>query len=105
MTANDCCNTLANGETEDYTLTLSQVANCRWIGRVSTNWHDANNWSCGVIPDATKSVMIPSGTPFNCEIISADVTINRIWIQPGATITVDNPRKLLMNGRNATVTW
>ena len=72
---------------------------------MSTDWHDPANWSCGIVPDNTKSVMIPSGTPFNCEVFTADATIDRIWIQPGAIITVKTPRKLTMNGTNITLTW
>ena len=64
ITAADCCTTLSNGETEDYTISFNQVLNCRWIGRVSTDWHNPANWSCGIVPDNTKSVMIPPGTPF-----------------------------------------
>lgn len=105
ITANDCCKTLTNGETEDYTISFNQVLNCRWIGRVSTDWHNPVNWSCGIIPDNTKSVMIPAGTPFNCEVLNANASVDRIWIQPGATITVKPGRTLNINGTNATFTW
>ena len=105
ITADDCCKTLANGETEDYTISFNQVLNCRWIGRISSDWHNPLNWSCGIVPDGTKSVMIPAGTAFNCQVTNADAVINRLWIQPGATITVASNRKLTMNGSNATFTW
>ena len=105
ITANDCCKTLTNGETEDYTISFNQVLNCRWIGRVSTDWQNPANWSCGIVPDNTKSVMIPAGTPFSCEVISVDATVDRLWIQSGATITVKLGRKLNMNGTYATITW
>ncbi|MEO6453603.1 MAG: Ig-like domain-containing protein [Ginsengibacter sp.] len=105
ITANDCCSILSNGEIEDYTLTFNQAANCRWIGRVSADWNNPLNWSCGIVPDATKSVMIPAGTLFNSTLTGANATIDRLWIQPGATIIVNTPWNLNINGTNTIITW
>lgn len=104
ITLNDACATFSNGETEDYTISFNPVLNCRWIGRVSTDWQNAVNWSCGIVPDLTKSVLIPNGTPFGPAIISSDVTIDRLWIQPGASITVNTGRHLNVIGTWVTQT-
>ena len=105
ITANDYCKTFTNGETEDYTISFNQVLNCRWIGRISTDWNNPANWSCGVLPDATKSVMIPAGTPFSPAIKTNDVTVDRLWILPGATLTVNTGRRINVNGNNLLSTW
>ena len=105
MTASDYCKTFTNGETEDYTINFNQVMNCRWIGRVSSDWSNAGNWSCGVVPDVSNSVLIPPGTLFSPGIISSDVTVDRLWIMPGAILTVNTPRKITVNGTNLLMTW
>lgn len=105
MTVNDYCKTFSNGETEDYTINLNPVLNCRWIGRVSTDWNNPGNWSCGVVPDSTKSVMIAAGTPFAPAIITNDVAIDRLWIVPSATLTVNSGRRINVNGSNVLKVW
>ena len=105
ITAGDYCKSFTNGETEDYTISFNQVVNCRWIGRVSTDWNNPGNWSCGIVPDATYSVLIPPGTTFSPTIISNDATVDRLWIMPGATLTVNTPRKINVNGANLLMTW
>lgn len=35
----------------------------QWTGMVSSNWHQASNWSLQQIPDSSQSIYIKSGTP------------------------------------------
>ena len=105
ITPADACKLLTNGETEDYTISFNPVLNCRWVGRVSTDWQNPLNWSCGIVPDITKSVMIPAGTPFSPMVISTDVNIDRLWIQPGATVTISAGRHLNVKGTSFLSTW
>ena len=105
ITANDYCKTFTNGETEDYTISFSQVLNCRWIGRVCTDWNNPANWSCGIVPDVSKSVLIPAGTAFSPAIINSDVTVDRLWIMPGASLTVNTGRTINVNGTNLLSVW
>ncbi len=66
---------------------------------------DPANWSCGMVPDATKRLIIPAGTPFNCTLSGSDAVIDRIWLQPGAILNINNPGKLQVSGTNLTPTW
>lgn len=95
MNPGDACTHYANGETEDYRVTISPYS-CpvnTWTGAFSNTWENALNWSCNEIPGVNSCVAINSGTP----IISSNVTIYSINVNSGATLTV-NP------GFNLTVT-
>jgi FG-GAP-like repeat/IPT/TIG domain len=56
----------------------------RWSGAISTDWSNPANWSCGAVPDANTDVVINSGTV----VISSNVTIRSLKINPGASLTV-----------------
>jgi len=82
----------ANNETTDLThYDLFVVTPGTWTGNVSTSWTNAANWSGFAIPDATISVTIPSGTPYQ-PTISSGISIGLaycydITIQAGAVLT------------------
>ena len=58
-----------------------------WTGAVNTNWSNAGNWSCGVIPLSTSDVQINNGL-VNYPIVSSNVTIKSLLVKPGASVTV-----------------
>jgi hypothetical protein len=60
-----------------------------WIGTAGPEWNIPANWSCGVIPDATMSVIIPPGLT-NYPTVPAGVVAEcfDIEIATGATFTV-----------------
>lgn len=63
-----------------------------WTGTVSTNWENAENWSCGILPDANTDVAIPGGniilsTNASCRSLAASNGAT-ITIQPGVTLTI-----------------
>ncbi len=60
-----------------------------WTGATSTSWTTASNWTNATVPDALAAVTIPSGTPFQ-PTISSSVTIKKIKINSGATLTNNN---------------
>ena len=64
--------------------TVLKIANS-WIGSVSNAWENASNWSCGTIPNSNTDVIIDAGASI---LISSNVTINTINIQPKASVTV-----------------
>lgn len=41
------------------TGTISIISDFLWTGAGGTDWNNAGNWSCGLIPDQTNSVQIP----------------------------------------------
>ncbi len=58
-----------------------------WTGIVSSDWHDADNWDSGAVPDATTNVSIPAGTPNAPVIAGADAYCNDLLIGAGAVLT------------------
>src|SRR5690554_2997468 len=57
-----------------------------WTGLGATvNWSDAGNWYGGYA--AGKSVIIPSNSLGNYPVISSDVEVNNLTINPGAALT------------------
>ena len=77
------------------------VPNNTWTGATSNAWALATNWSGGVIPDAITTVTIPSGTT-NAPTISTAVSVKKITIASGATLTLNNTLSisdsLIVNG-------
>ena len=60
-----------------------------WTGNVSTDWTDGGNWSCGIVPNSTNKVIIPSGTSFP-PIISNGISVScrSLTLMPGVVVTV-----------------
>lgn len=57
-----------------------------WIGVVSSQWEDPNNWFSTSVPNASTDVNIPT-TPNN-PVIRSNVEINSLSIESGASLTV-----------------
>ncbi len=91
----DACTHYPNGETEDYKVTIVpySCAVNTWTGAVSNAWENPLNWSCGELPGIHSNVVINSGTP----VISSNVTIYSLDLNPTATLTVST-------GFNLTIT-
>jgi predicted outer membrane repeat protein len=56
-----------------------------WLG-LSTDWHDRNNWSAGVVPNGCSQVIIPSGLA-NMPNINTDARCHSI--QVAGTVNVE----------------
>ena len=75
---------------------IMHYASGSWIGSVSNNWNDPNNW-CGGVPDSTTNVVImPSN---NAPIItSTNASVNNITVQNGATLSITTGNNLSVAG-------
>lgn len=61
----------------------------RWVGTSNNLWSDAGNWSCGTVPQGDIEVEIDRNV-----MIDIDVTIGKIVLKPGGTVTVAAGKKL-----------
>lgn len=55
-----------------------------WVGTISNSWENPANWSCNVVPDTYTNVVVHSGSI----VISSNVTIRTLQINPAASVTV-----------------
>ncbi|MCX6270054.1 MAG: M6 family metalloprotease domain-containing protein [Bacteroidetes bacterium] len=58
-----------------------------WLGTVSSDWFNSNNW-CGSVPTATSDVVIPSGTPYSPAINASGAVCRNIIIDNSATLSM-----------------
>jgi hypothetical protein len=60
-----------------------------WIGTVSTDWHNATNWSPAIVPTIDDDVIVPFGTPFKPAIaVGATGSCKTITVEQAAKINV-----------------
>jgi hypothetical protein len=92
----DACIKYVNGETEEYNIIVEPYSTCptnTWTGLGgNNNWDNAANWSCQQIPGVHSNVVINSGTV----VISSNVTIYSLNVNPSATVTVEPPFDLVV---------
>ncbi len=62
---------------------------CQWTGAVNTDWNNAGNWSCAIVPGSVDTAIIPnvSTSSGNNPVISTAQTINTVTIQNGGILT------------------
>ena len=80
----DSCG-ISTGQIEDYTLKITPINT--WTGTTSSDWSVASNWSLGSVPDANSVIVIPKTV--NNSVVNASVTINKMTIHSGASLTVN----------------
>ncbi len=79
---------------DNLNIPTAQACQNTWTGATSTNWFDASNWSCGVVPTAADNVVIPNVTsttnrfPLINAALSTTATVNDIVINAGASVTI-----------------
>ena len=66
-----------------------------WIGDISEDWTDPDNWSEGV-PGIDHDVIISAGTYE--PVINTDVTINKITVETGVNIIITSAGSLTVTG-------
>ncbi|NUY81875.1 hypothetical protein HUK80_13305 [Flavobacterium sp. MAH-1] len=76
-------------------IAITVNSNSTWTGAVSSQWHNAANWSCGEVPQSYTDVLIPSTA--NQPIITADAFAKTVTLQSGTLLT-------LLSGNDFTVT-
>ena len=89
--------TLASANIDgDWNLQAYLVEAGSWIGVVSSQWENPNNWFSTSVPTASTDVNIPT-TP-NDPNIQSNVEINSLIIESGASLTVLPDVGLTVNG-------
>ncbi len=79
---------------DNFNIPTAQACQNTWTGATSTNWFDATNWSCGVVPAAIDDVVIPnvSSASNNFPVIDAGLSttanVHDLTINVGASVTV-----------------
>lgn len=70
------------------TSPFSIISGRTWSGNISSDWNDADNWSCNLLPDITTPIQIPD-VP-NKPILGAGGTgsVNNLTIDPGSSLTI-----------------
>ena len=71
----------------------------KWTGAVSSDWHDANNWNNGRVPDTSTHVIIPGGTAHACVISNADAKAASVQGVSAGSLSIINNRKLWISAR------
>lgn len=61
-----------------------------WTGAISNDWNVAGNWTCGAIPSATVSAVIPASLSVYPTLSLASGTTKDITVASGASVTVTN---------------
>jgi hypothetical protein len=72
-----------------------------WIGAVSSDWNDGNNWSKGSVPLVVEDVVVtqyPSNQPHVSVPASSPVVTGDVAIRVGASLTVDAGKALTVDG-------
>lgn len=70
-----------------YALETLPANTTEWTGAVSNDWFNAANWCCGQVPGSTSKVVINNGKP-NYPLVTADITIYSLRVNPGAFFNV-----------------
>ncbi|RYE22683.1 MAG: T9SS type A sorting domain-containing protein, partial [Sphingobacteriales bacterium] len=75
-----------------YTTNMSIVGPGKWTGTVSTQWYEAGNWLCGIIPSATADVRLDAGAAHYPVIDTGSVTVHNLTVANGASVKVEHAR-------------
>ncbi|MGI4874643.1 MAG: Ig-like domain-containing protein [Janthinobacterium lividum] len=92
-----------NNSVASAAYTLTYVTGTTWTGTISPDWFTAANWSNNVLPTASISAIISSGTVFSPLITSGTATTLNLTVNSGATLnmsggTLDVRGNLTVNG-------
>ncbi len=88
---------LWNGDITDgsFDSLLSQAAtDAVWQGTIDSNWHEAANWSTGIVPTGKTHVSIPAATPHPCQVFLPGAEAARLQLYPGALLQVNETSSL-----------
>ncbi|MBN1128976.1 MAG: hypothetical protein JXA71_08320, partial [Chitinispirillaceae bacterium] len=84
----------------DISGNINWVRTTVWIGLgADNNWNTPGNWSGGVVPGATDTLMLFDETSIKTCVLDVSPTILRVRFEPGYTGDFD------FNGNVLTVTW
>lgn len=81
------------------TVTISITNTNTWTGNINTNWFNTGNWSCGSVPTATTSAIIPSGVTNMPNVVSGlTANVFNLTINNGATLNLQGTSTLNIHG-------
>lgn len=72
-----------------------------WLGDVSSDWFDPDNWSCGEVPDNSGSlidVVIQQSATYDPQITSDGARVGEIEIESGASLEIINDATMNVYG-------
>lgn len=69
----------------------------QWIGEVSNDWYELENWSSGILPNDSSSVNIMNGAAFYPEIDS-NLKLNNLFIFDEAKMTLQSKAQIQITG-------
>jgi hypothetical protein len=72
-----------------YFVSISNDPTALWVGSIDGSWHNAMNWSGGIVPDDCMDVVLNPGTKFNC-VINAPASCRRLTVNPGVVLAVNS---------------
>ncbi len=79
------------------TVTVLPPATLEWLGTVSTDWANAGNWKCGIVPNTTSNVVINGGAP-NYPLVTLNVEVKSLTVKPGAVVNVAAGYEIKLSG-------
>lgn len=79
-----------------YLQSLSGFFMILWTGNIDSAWEKSGNWSNNVLPGLNATVRIPNVQ--NKPIVSTDIVIGSLFIQPNSRVTVAHDGKLSVTG-------
>lgn len=83
-------------ETYYFGCSVSPSNPAEWTGGTSTEWTNTANWANGTIGGAENAVTINGDVTYD-PVISTDVVVNSLLIEPGASVTVASTGTLTVN--------
>ncbi|HEY9005056.1 MAG TPA: hypothetical protein VIM75_02930 [Ohtaekwangia sp.] len=78
------------------TITITPFGN--WIGGVSSDWLDPNNWNCTTVPTSSTDVVIPSSATYMPVISAAGAVCRNLTVNSGASLTINTTNTLNVYG-------
>lgn len=85
---NPACSCWSSG-CGNVSVVVTQSTDRTWLGTISSNWMNGENWSCGSAPNPDNDVFIPAGTPYS-PVLNAGMTswVKSVTLSPGANLTI-----------------
>ncbi|WP_460502899.1 LamG-like jellyroll fold domain-containing protein, partial [Hymenobacter agri] len=80
------------------TVTVPPTTTTTWNGSSSSTWTDCANWSYGKVPDASTSVVIPTGQPRYPVLATGTAPVLDLTVNSGGSLTLNSGATLQVNG-------
>ncbi|QDU69525.1 hypothetical protein [Engelhardtia mirabilis] len=75
-------------------LASAASAQSTWTGAVSSDWHNAANWSPAAVPGPSDDVTVASGTPSKPLVSTADAAVSSLVVAFGGRVSIADGRTL-----------